>query len=117
MALGLVMWAVTLAGCVCIVLGWMHRVEMFWGEGILAFGNTVAAASRAAAGAMGGAAISAFLAVVLALMAWHSWHRRKRRRALRTLGAKSRARIAAMVTRMRERPSRRALRPVHGGAR
>ena len=78
------MWAITAAGAVCLVLEARHRIEMFW---------------------------------ACALLGWRSWNRRKRRRAARTLGAKARARIAAMVTRMRERPARRALRPVRGGAR
>ncbi len=56
--------------------------------------------------------------VLTALYWWRSGSGRRRRRALRELGAKSRARIAAMVTRMRERPPRPALRPVPaGGAR
>ena len=64
--------------------------------------------ARLAAGAGASAAVAA--------AAW--WWKRKRRRALALLGAKSRARIAAMTARMRERPARPALRPVpQGGAR
>jgi len=44
-------------------------------------------------------------------------NRRRRRRALAALGAKARARIAAMTARMRERPARPVLRPVPAGAR
>jgi nicotinamide riboside transporter PnuC len=111
------MWAITAAGAVCLVLEARHRIEMFWACGLLTIGNTMSAAVQLAEGALAGAAVSGGLAMILALLGWRSWNRRKRRRAPRTLGAKSRARIAAMVTRMRERPSRPALRPAGGGAR
>lgn len=53
-----------------------------------------------------------------AALAWLWWRRKKdRRKALAALGAKSLARIAAMVTRMRERPARPVLIPSPGGAR
>jgi hypothetical protein len=57
------------------------------------------------------------LAVVNAWMARDYWNRRKRKRAAALAGAKSRARIAALVARARQaaRP-RRALRPLPGGA-
>jgi hypothetical protein len=61
--------------------------------------------------ASAGAGISAAVAAA----AW--WYRRRRRRGLAALGAKARARIAAMTARMRERPARPALRPVPAGAR
>ncbi len=53
-------------------------------------------------------------ATVLAYVMWVYWRRRKRRRGPRTIGARARARIAAMTARMRERPSRPVLRPVPG---
>jgi len=112
-----VLWANLAAALACMYLGYKGRIGRYWADGVLAFGETVIAGWALAAGEVLLAWFSAFLAVALALMAWGKWNRRKRRRAPRTLGAKSRARIAAMVTRMRERPARRALRPVHGGAR
>lgn len=49
---------------------------------------------------------------------WHHWNRRKRKRAAALVGAKSRARIDAMVRKVRERAApRRVLRPVPGGVR
>lgn len=57
-------------------------------------------------------AVSGFILAWVVLV-W--WRRRKRRRAPRTIGAKARARIAAMTDRMRERPARPVLRPVPGG--
>ena len=111
------MWAITAAGAVCLVLEARHRIEMFWACALLAISDTMIAAVQVAEGALAGAAVSGGMAMILALLGWRSWNRRKRRRAARTLGAKARARIAAMVTRMRERPARRALRPVRGGAR
>jgi hypothetical protein len=53
-----------------------------------------------------------------AIAAWLLWRRRKRKRALRELGAKSRARLAALVRKARESAKPRpVLRPVPGGAR
>ncbi len=61
--------------------------------------------------------LAAFAGIVTVVCLWTWWRRNKeRRRALRELGARSRARIAAMVTRMRERPARPVLRPVPAGA-
>lgn len=60
-------------------------------------------------------AVSSSWVIAAALIWW--WRRRKdRRKALAALGAKSRALIAAMVTRMRERPARPVLIPSPGGA-
>jgi 4-hydroxybenzoate polyprenyltransferase len=65
-----------------------------------------------------GGAWMAFCAAVNAWMAWEHWNRRKRKRAAALAGAKSRARVAALVRKAREaaRP-RKVLRPVPGGAR
>jgi hypothetical protein len=64
-------------------------------------------------------AVEAILAAVVAWAAWLNRHNRRRRRAARAMGAKSRARVAALVSAMRERARpRQALRPVpQGGAR
>jgi len=112
-----VLWVNLATALTCMYLGYKGRIGRHWADGVLAFGETVIAGWALAAGEVLFAWFSAILAVILAVSAWNNWNRRKRRRAPRTLGAKSRARIAAMVTRMRERPARRALRPVHGGAR
>ncbi len=64
--------------------------------------------------------MAAFGVAVTVIIAWGWWHddRRKRRGRLAAIGAKSKARIAAMTARMRERPARPVLRPVpQGGAR
>jgi hypothetical protein len=70
-----------------------------------------------AAGYWGWVPVMAASALINAWNCWRHWNRRKRRRAPRALGAKSRARIAALVRKAREtaRP-RRVLRPVPGGA-
>jgi len=44
------------------------------------------------------------------------WRNRRRKGRLAAMGAKSRARVAAMARRMRERPARPVLRPVPQGA-
>lgn len=92
-------------------------MEEFWASGLWAVGNTAVAISDMLGHVAVAALFSAGCALVCALLCLWNWRRRKRRRAPRTLGAKSRARIAAMVTRMRERPARPVLRPVPGGAR
>jgi membrane protein implicated in regulation of membrane protease activity len=91
--------------------------------GVLWFGlNCVAdvllAAVLAAEGLWWLAAWMAVCAVASALMCRDYWNRRKRKRATALAGAKSRARIAALVARARQaaRP-RRVLRPVPGSAR
>jgi membrane protein implicated in regulation of membrane protease activity len=62
--------------------------------------------------------MSAAFVVMTVIMTWLWWKRRKRRGRLAAVGAKSKARIAAMAARMRERPARPVLRPVpQGGAR
>jgi hypothetical protein len=90
--------------------------------GILWFGaNAVLAAAVSAWGMAGGqwllAAWMGFCAALNAWMAWEHWNRRKRKRAAALAGAKSRARVAALVRKAREaaRP-RKVLRPVRGGA-
>lgn len=110
-------WGVFGVGWILQVAAWLRRAEKFWPAAVFAVACTFAAAVSAATHDVSGAWINLTFAVINALAAWFWWNRRKRRRAPRTLGAKSRARIAAMVTRMRERPARPVLRPVHGGAR
>jgi len=57
----------------------------------------------------------AFCAAMNAWMAWEHWNRRKRKRAPALAGAKSRARIAALVRKARETAQpRKVLRPVPG---
>jgi len=64
------------------------------------------------------AAWMAFVAAVNAWIAWRYWNRRKRKRAAALAGAKSRARVAALVRKARGAAGpRRVLRPVPGGAR
>jgi len=104
-------------GWVLQFAAWLRRADQFWPSAVFAAACAVSAAVSAAQGDAVSTWLSLTFAVINALGAWFWWNRRKRRRAPRTLGAKSRARIAAMVTRLRERPSRPALRPVHGGAR
>jgi hypothetical protein len=59
-----------------------------------------------------------FFAVMLAGLAAGLWRRRRKRRALAALGAKGKARIAAMVAKMRDRATPRpVLRPGLQGAR
>lgn len=110
-------WGVFGIGWAVQVAAWLRRVELFWPAAIFAVACTLAAAVSAATHDASGTWINLTFAVINALAAWFWWKRRKRRRAPRTLGAKAKARIAAMVTRMRERPARPVLRPVPGGAR
>jgi membrane protein implicated in regulation of membrane protease activity len=110
-------WGVFGVGGILQVAVWLRRAEMFWPPAVFAVACTFAAALSAATHDAAGTWINLICAVLNALAAWSWWRRRKRRRAPRALGAKSRARIAAMVTRMRERPARPVLRPVPGGAR
>jgi hypothetical protein len=60
----------------------------------------------------GWAAWLAVLAVLNVLLWLDSRRKRRKRRTLAALGAKSRARIAAMTARMRQRQPRPVLRPV-----
>jgi hypothetical protein len=66
-----------------------------------------------------GAVVSAVFAVLNGLWANRYRKRRKRRGKLATMGAKSRARLAALVARQRaaQRRTRPVLRPAPGGAR
>lgn len=58
------------------------------------------------------------VSTILGAVMWWWLSRRKRRRSAKLIGAKSRARLAAVVARMREAAKpRQALRPVPGGAR
>jgi hypothetical protein len=62
------------------------------------------------------AALEVVIGVVAAWAAWLNRHNRRRKRAARVLGAKSRARVAALVSAMRERARpRQVLRPVPQG--
>ena len=62
--------------------------------------------------------LAGVFAVIGAWLAWNWWRKRKRRDpAARSLGAKSKARLAALVARARESAKpRRVLRPVPGAA-
>lgn len=62
-------------------------------------------------------AISVVQVIIGALLLWW-WRRKDRKPALKSAGAKSRARLAAIVNRARDasRGSRPVLRPVQGGA-
>ena len=57
------------------------------------------------------------IATLAALLIWW-WRRKDRKPALKSAGAKSRARLAAIVKRAKDasRGARPVLRPVHGGA-
>ena len=59
--------------------------------------------------------MAVIFAVLTVITAWLWWRRRKRKGRLAAMGAKSRARIAAMTARMRECPARPVLRPVPQG--
>ena len=110
-------WGLFGAGWGLQAAAWLRVIDRFWAAAVFAVACAISAAASAATGDSFGTWLSLACAVINAIGAWFWWNRRKRRRAPRTLGAKSRARIAAMVTRMRQRPSRPALRPVPGGAR
>ena len=105
------------AGWIVQIAAWFHRVEMFWPGVIFAVASTISAALAAAEGDFAFMWFCLACAVINAIGAWFWWNRRKRRRGPRAIGAKARARIAAMTARMRERPARPVLRPVPGGAR
>lgn len=62
--------------------------------------------------------LAGLFAALAVWLAWEWWRKRKRRDpAARSLGAKSRARLAALVAKVRESAKpRRVLRPVPGGA-
>jgi hypothetical protein len=85
---------------------------------LLAGANAVDVIRKIITGDMGGAVIAVLIMVWCAIMARSSWRRRKRRNVLAALGAKSLARLAALVRRAREaaRP-RPVLRPQPGGVR
>lgn len=107
--LGLVLIGAALVVCVVSLI--RYRLQLTFADVAML---TLSAAGNALRGDWVWASVSA---AVLVWTAHTWWNRRKRRRAPRTLGAKSRARIAAMTARMRERPARPVLRPVPGGAR
>ncbi len=89
-----------------------------WWYGSWAVTETVLAAFFAAEGNWGWAAVMGVCAAVNGIQCRNHWNRRKRKRAAALAGAKSRARIAALVARVRETANpRRVLRPVPGGAR
>jgi len=116
----LVILAVVAGVAITQVAHWQAKRQPM--VGVLWFGaNAVSSAAVSAWGMTTGqwllAAWTAFCATVNAWMAWDYWNRRKRKRAAALAGAKSRARIAALVRKARQaaRP-RRVLRPVPGGA-
>jgi hypothetical protein len=111
-------WILFGAGWVLQAAVWLRRMEPFWPAAVFAVACTVSAAVSAVQGDAVSTWLSLTMAVINALGAWFWWKRRKRRRAPRTLGAKSRARLAALVNRAREaaRPSP-VRRPAVDGAR
>lgn len=101
-------------------LGWNMAFRMFglgrfylWPLGWLSSGAAILITGCARSDLI--AIIGGGLNVLAAAAAWW-WRRKRRKRAPRAYGAKSRARVAALVMKTREagRP-RRVLRPVPGG--
>ncbi len=89
-----------------------------WWYGSWAVAETVLAALFAAEGRWEWAGWMGVCAVINGFMCRNHWNRRKRKRAAALAGAKSRARIAALVARVRQTVKpRKVLRPVPGGAR
>jgi hypothetical protein len=100
--------AVFIAGEIaCFIRGWVD-----WGNALAFAANVLAAVLTGFPAGM----INA-LAAVWVLLWWKPWDRRKRKK-LAQLGAKARARVAAMVAKVREAGQpRQVLRPVPGSAR
>jgi len=109
-------WAFLCAGWYCEIAWWRRKIEHFWAAGLFTACNALYTAWFMLDGDAGYAVFSAACMVITAALFRYYWKRRKRRGRLAAAGAKSRARIAAMVTRMRERPARPVLRPVPAGA-
>ena len=107
---GLVPW---LAGA---VLGWQRA--RLWGSGLITLSYVPSLAIDLARGDGRGVLMDVVFGIIWGLIWWSEWRKRKRRDpAARSLGAKSRARVAALVERAREAAKpRRVLRPVPGGA-
>jgi hypothetical protein len=107
-------WALNLADARWDILRGNGNEVSWW---MTATANVMGAIWRAAEGLWVSVGLYAVFAAICAWMALRERRRRKRRGRLAAIGAKSKARIAAMAARMRERPARPVLRPVHGGAR
>jgi hypothetical protein len=94
-----------------LIFGWRINLGDLIGNTMLVIGLVIG----------GSLVIAAILAALTVWLAWFWWHdddRRNRRRAIRELGAKSKARLAAIVKRARtaSKGARPVLRPVQGGA-
>jgi hypothetical protein len=109
--------AVFAPGWALATQGWRGKIERFWSDAALVAGDVLFIVANTVARDWIFVAVFAVLGVISAWLCRFHWRRRKRRGRLAAIGAKSRARIAAMTARMRERPPRPALRPVPGGAR
>jgi hypothetical protein len=103
-------WALT-------IQAWRKKAERFWADAAVTAGDALLTVWAAAGRNVTLSLFFAALTVLMAFICRMNWRKRKRRRQLAAIGAKSRARIAAMTARMRERPARPVLRPVPGGAR
>ena len=113
-----VAWAFFGLGWALVIRQWRHApADGFWSCVSFTTGDAFYMAAEIAARNWIVAAFFAVMTVGSALICLLYWRRRKRRGRLAAIGAKSKARIAAMTARMRERPARPALRPVPGGAR
>ena len=112
-------WLALLAGMAIGILGqhFVKRSVLFacWWYGLWTVFDTVISALSAAVREWGWCALLAGFAVFNGVQWWKYWNRRKRKRAAALAGAKSRARVAALVRKAREAGTpRRVLRPVPG---
>jgi hypothetical protein len=102
------------AGLLMIAAGIAAELRRRSGDALMAAGNLSVGIGDLTLREWGWAAVALAAA---ALIGW-TWWRRRRRRSPRSIGAKARARLAALVKALRDslRP-RPVLRPVPGGAR
>ena len=88
-----------------------------WGSASIALADVAAFAADVAAGDGWAALLSVVFAVIWGLIWWSERKRKRRDPAAKTLGAKSRLLVAAIVERARESAKPKpVLRPVPGGA-